>query len=305
MNVAFKGPRPSARPRRCARRGAVAADRASTASMRAPPRSRRSSTASPRLISRQREPGTEVLRFPPVMSRRHLEKSGYLHSFPHLLGCVCCLHGGEARDQGRRRALRGRRRLDGRSLAPPISCSRPAACYPVYPLVAAAATCRRGALLRRRQRLLPPRAVARCRSPAVVPHARICLHRHAGAGRRVPRALDDARAGPRRRARPAVPHRARQRSVLRPRGKLMAMSQIEQALKFELLVPVRSAEQPTACMSFNYHRDHFGATWDLRTKPGEVDAYRLRRLRHGPPGAGAVRHPRPRLAHGRNRCATR
>ena len=48
------------------------------------------------LISRQREPGTEVLRFPPVMSRSQLEKSGYLKSFPHLLGCVSCLHGNES-----------------------------------------------------------------------------------------------------------------------------------------------------------------------------------------------------------------
>src|SRR5260370_29098578 len=48
------------------------------------------------LISRHREPDTEVLRFPPVMSRRQLEKSGYLKSFPHLLGCVSCLHGSEA-----------------------------------------------------------------------------------------------------------------------------------------------------------------------------------------------------------------
>jgi seryl-tRNA synthetase len=53
-------------------------------------------------------------------------------------------------------------------------------------------------------------------------------------------------------------------------GKLMAVSQIEQALKFELLIPVHSAEQPTACMSFNYHRDHFGATWNIRTSAGEV-----------------------------------
>ena len=50
----------------------------------------------------------------------------------------------------------------------------------------------------------------------------------------------------------------------------MAMSQVEQALKFELLIPVRSAEEPTACMSFNYHRDHFGTTWNLRTEAGEV-----------------------------------
>jgi seryl-tRNA synthetase len=50
----------------------------------------------------------------------------------------------------------------------------------------------------------------------------------------------------------------------------MAMSQIEQALKFELLVPVRSANEPTACMSFNYHRDHFGAAWSLRNASGET-----------------------------------
>src|ERR1700728_5355298 len=47
------------------------------------------------LISRYREPTTEVLRFPPVMSRRQVEKSGYLKSFPHFLGCVSCLAGQE------------------------------------------------------------------------------------------------------------------------------------------------------------------------------------------------------------------
>src|SRR6202047_4469433 len=45
------------------------------------------------LITRHREPGTEVMRFPPVMNRGQLEKSGYLKSFPNLLGCVCRLHG--------------------------------------------------------------------------------------------------------------------------------------------------------------------------------------------------------------------
>src|SRR5580692_1972649 len=42
-------------------------------------------------ISSYREADTEVLRFPPVMSRRQIEKSGYLKSFPHFLGCVSCL----------------------------------------------------------------------------------------------------------------------------------------------------------------------------------------------------------------------
>ena len=47
-------------------------------------------------VTRQRDPRAEVLRFPPVMSRHQLEKSGYLKSFPNLLGCVCALHGTEA-----------------------------------------------------------------------------------------------------------------------------------------------------------------------------------------------------------------
>ena len=51
-------------------------------------------------------------------------------------------------------------------------------------------------------------------------------------------------------------------------GQFAAMLQLQQALKFELLVPVRSEEEPTACMSFNYHRDHFGEIWDLKTEDG-------------------------------------
>src|ERR1700685_3057119 len=47
-------------------------------------------------ITRERDPQAEVMRFPPVMSRTQLEKSGYLKSFPNLLGCVCALHGSEA-----------------------------------------------------------------------------------------------------------------------------------------------------------------------------------------------------------------
>ena len=174
-------------PRRCCCR------RASTASTRARPCTRMSSTALAAFISRQREPGTEVLRFPPVMSRRQLEKSGYLKSFPHFLGCVCCLHGAEAEMRGAVETLRGRRRLDGgvirrrsradaRGLLSGLSAGREP---------------RRGAgrrsQVRCRQRLLPPRAVARPRPAAVVPHARICLRRHARADRRFPPALDGAR----------------------------------------------------------------------------------------------------------------
>jgi seryl-tRNA synthetase len=52
-------------------------------------------------------------------------------------------------------------------------------------------------------------------------------------------------------------------------GRLAAMSQLEQSLKFELLIPIRSEEQPTACMSFNCHRDHFSTVWHLVTANGD------------------------------------
>src|ERR1700691_3976394 len=88
------------------------------------------------LISRHREPGTEILRFPPVMSRRQLETSGYLKSFPHFLGCVCCLDGSEAEIRGSvERFEAGEDWTDGLAAADLVLT--PAACYPVYPLVAA------------------------------------------------------------------------------------------------------------------------------------------------------------------------
>jgi seryl-tRNA synthetase len=51
-------------------------------------------------------------------------------------------------------------------------------------------------------------------------------------------------------------------------GKMMAVSQVEQELKFELLIPINSAENRTACMSFNYHQGHFGETWGIETATG-------------------------------------
>src|SRR5260221_8017667 len=87
------------------------------------------------LISSYRDAEAEVLRFPPVMSRAQLEKSGYLKSFPNLLGCVCGLHGTE------REIHEAVARFDKggdwtTSLSPADLVLSPAACYPVYPIAA-------------------------------------------------------------------------------------------------------------------------------------------------------------------------
>ena len=51
---------------------------------------------------------------------------------------------------------------------------------------------------------------------------------------------------------------------------MLADGQKAQKLKFEVLVPVISAEKPTACCSFNYHQEHFGHVFDIRTADGKV-----------------------------------
>ena len=53
-------------------------------------------------------------------------------------------------------------------------------------------------------------------------------------------------------------------------GKIIADSQRAQALKFELLIPVANADSKTACLSFNYHMDHFGAIWKIECEDGSV-----------------------------------
>jgi seryl-tRNA synthetase len=53
-------------------------------------------------------------------------------------------------------------------------------------------------------------------------------------------------------------------------GRIMAVDQVERALKFELLIAISPDDAPTACMSFNYHQDHFGNAWGLRTQGNAV-----------------------------------
>ncbi|BAM86583.1 putative seryl-tRNA synthetase [Bradyrhizobium oligotrophicum S58] len=220
------------------------------------------------LITRHREPGTEVMRFPPVMSRAQLEKSGYLKSFPNLLGCVCGLHGTE-RDIHEAVARFDKGGDWTTSLSPADLVLSPAACYPVYPIAASrgalpvgglrfdvAADCFRREPSRHLDRLQSfrmreyvcigtPDDVSAFRDRWMVKAQAIACD--LGLSFRVDHASD--------------PFFGRV-------GQMKAVSQKQQALKFELLVPLRSEDQPTACMSFNYHREHFGTTWGITDSDG-------------------------------------
>jgi seryl-tRNA synthetase len=221
-------------------------------------------------VSRQRDARAEVLRFPPVMSRRQLEKSGYLKSFPNLLGCVCALHGSETAI----RAAADRYESGGdwtSSLAASDLVLSPAACYPLYPLVASrgripvgglvfdvAADCFRREPSRSLDRLqsFRMREFVRIGSPAEITAFRdawMARAQQLAAELALPATLDAAND----------PFFGRV-------GQIMAVSQLQQSLKFELLIPYHAGAKPTACMSFNYHREHFGQTWGLSDAAGEL-----------------------------------
>src|SRR5262249_49479660 len=88
------------------------------------------------LVTRHRPADAQVFRFPPVMSRGQLETSGYLKSFPNLLGCVCCLEGTEREIlQTVGRFVEGEPWTDALKAADLVLT--PASCYPIYPIAAA------------------------------------------------------------------------------------------------------------------------------------------------------------------------
>ena len=221
-------------------------------------------------VSRERDARAEILRFPPVMSRRQLEKSGYLKSFPNLLGCVCALHGTEAAI----RSAADRYESGGdwtSSLGASDLVLSPAACYPLYPLVATRGRVPADGLIFdvaadcfRRE---PSRSLDRLQSFRMREFVRI--------GR--PEQITGFRESWMVRARELAEELALPYSVEVANdpffgrvGQIMAVSQIQQALKFELLIPYHGKAKPTACMSFNYHREHFGQVWGLQDSRDEL-----------------------------------
>ena len=222
------------------------------------------------LITRQRAAGTEIVRFPPVMSRDVLEKSGYLKSFPHLLGCVSCLSGEEA---DVRALVEGRNGTQdwAKSLEAVNLALTPAACYPVYPLVAARGAVAGGGALFDVESYCFRREVSheagRLQSFRMREYVCVGSPASALAFRESWRARGERLA-----TELGLPFKVAPASdpFFGRVGKMMAVSQVQQALKFELLIPVHSEDQPTACMSFNYHQDHFGTNWGMRTDGGEV-----------------------------------
>ncbi|HTH96970.1 MAG TPA: amino acid--[acyl-carrier-protein] ligase [Stellaceae bacterium] len=224
-----------------------------------------------RSISRMAAPdGAELMRFPPMMSRKDFLASGYLKGFPHLFGSVHCFCGNEA-DHRQLLEYAGEGKDFSDLLEPSGVVLTPAACYPVYPVVSRRGTLPPGG------RLIDVSAYCFRHEPSLDP-CRMQLFRmreniRVGSADEVldfrEKWLQRGLKWVERLALPAVSDLANDPFFGRG-GKLMAAGQRDQQLKFELLVPVTSTEKPTACLSFNYHMTHFAEIWPIHQADGEL-----------------------------------
>jgi seryl-tRNA synthetase len=214
--------------------------------------------------------GAEQVRFPPLLPKRVLEDSGYLGSFPHLAGSIFSFEGSEreADIQGEHAHAHEDwsefQRMTDLTLVP-------AACYPVYPAVAARGPLPAGGVFidmggswvfrhepshdPARRQIFHQHELVRVGEPEAVLEWRqqwsqlgLRLLRSLGLDAKLDNAND--------------PFFGR-------RGRMLAASQRDQALKLELLVQIAGPE-PTALASFNHHRDHFGSVWGIELADGGV-----------------------------------
>jgi seryl-tRNA synthetase len=214
----------------------------------------------------------EQLRFPPIMPRHDLETVGYLKSFPHLAGSIFAFAGSEA--QATEQYDRASRHEDWSEFQEMTDLVlTPAACYPVYPAIAARGRLSPGGVTvdaggsyvfrhepsgdPARLQMFHQREIVRIGEPETVQAWRDVWRDRAvellgGLGLKVE--LEIA----------TDPFFGRS-------GRMLAASQRTQQLKFEILTQIAGPE-PTALASFNYHQDHFASAYGLQL-PDESGAH--------------------------------
>ncbi len=216
------------------------------------------------------ESGAERVFFPPLTPSAVLQQTGFLENFPNLCGFVHAFEGDERAHQSLlARAGAGEKWSD--ALCPTEVALTPAACYPLYPTL-------RGTLPEAGRlfdfsahcfRREPSDDPARMQAFQVRENVRLGAPAAVQAWRKEwmerGRALIASLGVPARLAPAHDPFFGRG-------GRMLAANQIDDELKFELLVPIWSEDAPTAVASFNYHRDHFSKVFGIRMPDG-ADAH--------------------------------
>ncbi|WP_150525340.1 amino acid--[acyl-carrier-protein] ligase [Roseibium sediminis] len=211
---------------------------------------------------------TEAMVFPPGMPMADFETSGYMKNFPQLAGTVHAFCGGDHDHMGLLQCMAAGEDWTKGQEATQVALI-PAACYPLYPILA-----RRGALPENGAyvalqsycfRHEPSKDPARMQMFRQREYVRVGTEDQAMAFRETWK-----ERGQEMMKRLCLPHEVdiANDPFFGRGGRMMGASQREQALKFEMLVPINSVESPTACMSFNYHMDNFGKAWDIKLQDG-------------------------------------
>lgn len=215
----------------------------------------------------------ERLAFPPLLPREQLERIGYLKSFPHLAGSVFSFEGDDELAAEQEQAAARHDDWSGFQSMTDVVLT-PAACYPVYPAVAARGPLAPGGITvdaggsyvfrhepsgdPARMQMFHQREIVRIAEPDVVQAWRdawrdraVELLRSVGLEASAEVAND--------------PFFGRS-------GRLLARSQRAQELKFEVVAPI-AGPKPTAVASFNYHQSHFSEVYGIEIEAGDRTAH--------------------------------
>jgi seryl-tRNA synthetase len=207
----------------------------------------------------------EILRFPPLVPRRLLDKVGYPWNFPHLLGAIACIGADETQ------------RITNLQDAPPLIFEHtslallPAACFPAYPAIA-----RRGVLSSCGVTLDLGATCVYRNEPSDDPARLQVFHQRELVAMGSETQVLEWRERWMRRA--AVIYDQVQLNAtfvvandpfFGRGGLLLARNQRDAKLKYEAVVPIAGISGQ-AVSSFNYHRDQMGKIFGLTCVDGSV-----------------------------------
>lgn len=212
--------------------------------------------------------GAVSYRFPPVMPRNVFERTGYLSSFPDLMGSVSTFTG----DNADHRKLMNVARTGGdwTTLLEAAGANLcPAACHPLYPTLAGTLPEGGGRFDVSGWCYRHEPSVDPARMQAFRMHELVYVGDAAGASEHRDRWLElgvEILGSLGLEVETVVANDPFFGRV----GRILADNQRAETLKYEIVTPISSVEHPTAIGSSNCHLDHFGEPFGIETADGEV-----------------------------------
>lgn len=217
------------------------------------------------LVRDRAESVTTTLHFPPVLGRDDFTRTGYLASFPDLIGSLNTFRGGDAEHAALLASYEaGDDWTTALVPADVMLCS--AACHPLYPTLAGAlgedrVFDVRGWVFRAEPSIDP------ARMQAFRQHEMVFVGTADGAEAHRDRWLANGIELLSGLGLPVEQVVANDPFFGRA-GRILASGQRGEELKYELVCEVANADAPTAITSTNLHRDHFGVDFSITLPDG-------------------------------------